>query len=184
MSEKPIWHASGGRKTNGTFNKFIPMLMSTPNVGNSSTWRPSWLKNLEQDIAIDRKLDVYVMARGGEIQLGRSPGKKSPKERDKSTPKSKSPKPKWTPKWLWNNHGVQKHSFQREVHSEQDVKEAYESWKSKIEQQAENENVRHACAQGHRDSAHQMVRSGRELSHSKLRMGREFCECVPILRRG
>jgi len=139
MSEKPVWHASGGRKTKGTFNKFIPMLMSTPNVGNSSTWRPSWLKNLEQDIAIDRKLDVYVMARGGEIQLGRSPGKKSPKNKDQHTPKSNSPKPKWTPKWLWNNHGVEKHSFQREVRSEQDIKEAYESWKSKIEQKAKAE---------------------------------------------
>ena len=47
---KPVWHASGGRKSNALFNKFMPMAMSTPHSASSATWRPAWLKNLEQDI--------------------------------------------------------------------------------------------------------------------------------------
>ena len=134
---KPVWHASGGRKANALFNKFMPMAMSTPHSASSATWRPAWLKNLEQDIAIDGKLDVYIMARGGEIQLGRSPRKKSPKSKkkkgDEEEAGNESPKPKWTPQWLWNNHGVKKHSFDREMRSEEEVKAAYEAWKMELE---------------------------------------------------
>ena len=133
MSEKPVWYASGGRKSKPTFSKFVPMLASTPHIEKNCTWRPSWLKNLEQDISIDNKLDNYVMARGGTIQLGRSSKKvKDHTEGEEGKKKTKGKTAKWTPKWLWNNHGVEKHSFKRESRNEEEVQLAYESWKNEL----------------------------------------------------
>ena len=136
MSEKRVWYASGGRKSKPTFSKFVPMLASTPHIDKKCTWRPSWLKNLEQDISIDNKLDNYVMARGGTIQLGRSSKKAKDhskgEEGKESKEKTKQKPAKWTPKWLWNNHGVEKHSFKREPRNEEEVQLAYESWKNEL----------------------------------------------------
>lgn len=133
MSEKPVWYASGGRKSKPTFSKFVPMLASTPHIKKQCTWRPSWLKNLEQDISIDNKLDNYVMARGGTIQLGRSSKKiENHTKGEESKQKTEDKKAKWTPKWLWNNHGIEKHSFKRQPRDEEQVQLAYDSWKNEL----------------------------------------------------